>query len=471
MGFKKNYINKKNHKSILNIIWIISIWIVFIIALILIKNIDLIKIIIDENNVLKTEIPEEKGEEIIIWNKEISKDYINILLTGRWGWLHDAPNLTDTIILARIDSKNKLITMLSLPRDLYVEYPWKNKKWWKINWLYASYSFEKKSKEIGMKILKEKITEITWEEIDFFIDIDFNWFKDIIDTIWWIEIDIPQNFVDNQYPDGNWWYKTLIFKKWIWLFDWENALKYVRSRHSTSDFDRSLRQQQVIKSIKNKLTWSYFITSPWKIKELYKVFKSNVYTDLTLTKVIKIAYSISWKNDYEIVSSNMNDSCFYWSSTCDKWWILYIPSRELFNWMSVLLIEWSEQWNLSNYKASKKYSDIIFNYHQIIKENAKINIFNSLKVNHLAWALSNDIKKYWFYIPEKNSIWNTQKVYSKSVIYYNNLSKDSQTLKLLKQFFSWEFKKIASPKYSKDNANIEIIIWEDFLEQNKILKF
>jgi anionic cell wall polymer biosynthesis LytR-Cps2A-Psr (LCP) family protein len=62
----------------------------------------------------------------------------------------------------------------------------------------------------------------------------------------------------------------------------ENALKYARSRHSTSDFDRSLRQQQVIDAIRNKLVSSYLITSPIKIKKLYDVFTEYVYTDIEL---------------------------------------------------------------------------------------------------------------------------------------------------------------------------------------------
>ncbi len=46
-----------------------------------------------------------------------------ILLTGRGGGNHDAPNLTDTIILAGLNTKNHTISLLSIPRDLYVEYP------------------------------------------------------------------------------------------------------------------------------------------------------------------------------------------------------------------------------------------------------------------------------------------------------------------------------------------------------------
>jgi hypothetical protein len=58
-------------------------------------------------------------------------------------------------------------------------------------------------------------------------------------------------------------------------------LKFSRSRHSTSDFDRSLRQQQVIQAVKNKLTSNLLQeTSPAKIVELYNVFTKYLSTDI-----------------------------------------------------------------------------------------------------------------------------------------------------------------------------------------------
>ena len=472
MPFKKNNI-KKTSPLIPNIIWLVSLSLIFILWLILIKNIDFFTFKLDKDNNLNpiTEINENQ-EELIknIKEDEINENKINILVVWRWWWDHDAPNLTDTIILASINTETKLISMLSIPRDLYVEYPWNNSNW-KINWLYAKYKFENSSEEIWMDILKQKVTEITWEKVDYFINLDFNWFTEIIDTIWWIEITIPSHFIDDQYPDWNWGYKTLVFKKWTWIFDWANALKYARSRHSTSDFDRSIRQQQVIKAIKEKLTWGYFFTSPWKIKELYEVFVNHVYTDLNLKTIVKIAYNLNWGSEFKIASSNLNDTCYYWSNTCEKWWFLYTPSRELFWGMSVLLAEWTDIEQLNDYSKLHKYTSIVFNSPEVFTGEYKINIFNSLKINHLAWALSNDIVRYWFNIPAKDSIWNTSQVYSKSIIYYNNIELDSKILRNLKNFFSWEFKEVDLPKYSKDNANIEIIIWQDYLWDNSPFKF
>lgn len=478
MRFKK--INIWKHKNnTLTILGIISIWFIFILGIFVMKHIQFIDINIDNKD--QIEIPvkpnyiDDKWEIQITEETQIKNDAnkVNILLLWRWGWNHDAPNLTDTIILASINFEKQNINMLSIPRDLYVDYDvvWKDEEW-KINWVYAYHSFNKKSKQYWIKKLKSKITEITGEKIDYYANIDFNWFVEIIDTLWWITLTLENNFIDKQYPDGNWWYTTIFFKKWTWLFDWNNTLKYVRSRHSTSDFDRSIRQQQVITAIKDKLNAWYFLKSPSKIKELYDVLLKNIDTDIPFSEMLAIAYKVKVVSNFKVISSNINDTCFYWSATCWKWWLLYVPSREFFNWMSVLLLEWTQKGNISNYKKSKIFSDIIFNNSEFFEENYTVNIFNSTKTNNLASALTNDFLKFGFNIPSTNSIWNTSEIYKKTTIYYNNIESDSITLKVLKMFFNWDIVETRYPQYSKNNAKIEVIIWQDYLlKNNKIFKF
>lgn len=476
MWFKKNTLKKtvpiKKSALIPNLIWAATLWLIVLIWFVLINNTQIFDFKIDKDKSLNPKSQKNQEQNINTKKEEDQlKGKMNILIVWRWWDGHDAPNLTDTIILASINSNDKVISMLSIPRDTYIQYPWKKKSYWKINWLYVKSTHENDSKKIWMENLKNQISEMTWEEIDYYVNIDFEWFKKIIDTIWWVEIDIPANFIDEKYPDWNWWYKTLIFKKWKWIFDGDNALKYARSRHSTSDFDRSIRQQQVIKAIKDKLTGSYFFTSPFKLKELYNVFKEYVDTDISLSTIIKISYSLNAKWEYKIISSNLNNSCFYWSATCSKGWFLYAPDRSSFWWMSVQLVEWTSIKNLNDYETLNKFTDIVFNNPWMYVENYKINVFNGTKQKNTAWKISNDMIRYWFNIPLKNSIWNSDKIYEKSIIYYNNIDENSETIKTLKKFFTWEFKKLQTPYFSKDNAKIEIIIGEDFKWETNPFKF
>lgn len=463
MVFKKKVLKQTN--TLLNIVWVFIIILIFSLGYIAVNSVNL---------GFKSNINWSLTWtwKITIENPTKQKKEINILLVWRWWIWNDAPLLTDTIILAKLNPTKKTISLLSIQRDLYVNYP--DKDWTgKINSVYAHYFAQNlhqsnnrvKADRIWISKLASKIQDITWETIDFYINVDFDWFKKIIDTIGWIEVDIKHSFVDRTFPDWNWWYTTVSFKEWLQTMNWDMALKFSRSRHSTSDFDRSLRQQQVIEAIKNKLL-SINIS---QIKELYDVFIQNLTTDISLENVIDLALNY-WvlKDKYNFISSNFNDSCLTPNSECQKWGILYVPNRAPFWGQWVSLINWSTASRLSNYELSRKYSDIVLNYPLISNENYEINIFNASWWAWVAWSFINEFKRYWFNVSRSN-IYTAPEKYENSIIYYNGIE-DSDTLNALKKFFSGKFEKTLEPKYPMAwknteptrRAKIEIIIWKDY---------
>lgn len=393
----------------------------------------------------------------------------NILITWRWGITNDAPNLTDSIIVWSIDYKKNTISMFSIPRDLYVKFPtgW----YWRINETYSrALSLNKNDKNKAMKVFESLITEITWEEIHYYIDLDFDWFIKIIDSIWWINVDVPSNLYDSTYPWKNHTYTVFSIKKWLQTLNWTTALKYARSRHTTSDFDRSIRQQLIIKWIQEKVLNLGFLTSPTKIKSLYNVIKTNINTDLDIWNIISLAIFFKDVPKDKILSSNLHDWCFYWSLTCTKWGYLYTPNRDDFNGMSVLLAEWATWIKTNNFEAIHVYTNIVFNYPLVYSENLKINIFNATKVGWLATTMAETLNKNGFNIPLKNSIWNIKdEVYEKSVILYSwTWTTKPETVSALEELFLIPSEKTTSmPKYSTDlDTKIEIIIWDDYKTLN-----
>jgi LCP family protein required for cell wall assembly len=136
------------------------------------------------------------------------------------------------------------------------------------------------AKSEARRILTKKIEKITNMSIPYFLQIDFRWFEKVIDAIWWITVDVEKTIVDTAYPDWNRWYETFAIKKWVHNLDWETALKYARSRHSTSDFDRAKRQQVVINAIKDKALSSEILVNPYKIKKILKIIDENFQTNL-----------------------------------------------------------------------------------------------------------------------------------------------------------------------------------------------
>ena len=482
--FKKKKIEKGN--SFVKIFTILAIFLIFLLAIFFIyfiKNIDFLSIkninkhtLNNIKNNLNNNINDVKNNLSTSSNvktniEKNTNNKINILLLWRWWELNDAPDLTDTIILASINKGTQTITMLSIPRDLYVKY-WDD-KFWKINQIYAIEKAKLLSKNKWLKALENKITEITWEKIDYYVNIDFKGFSAFIDAIWWVKITVPHTLIDNRYPDWNWGYRRLIIKKWTWLFNWDVALMYARSRHSTSDFARSQRQQQIIQAVKDKLNEWWFFSKIYKIKKFYDVFKKYVDTDLTMLDMIKIFNQVWTWNKYKVLSFNLNDSCFFWDPNCRAGWLLYVPKRDLFWWSSVVLPNWAYLWNISDYKQIKIFSNLIFNNPNIFKENIKINIYNATKIRWIAWDLATSFIRFWLNIPKNNSIWNIHnKIFKNSVIYYNNSIKDSSTLEFVKMI-TWikNMTKVFTPIKSKDDEVwIEVVLWNDYKKVFKNLE-
>ncbi len=404
---------------------------------------------------------------VIDLSKEKKDVKINFLITWRWGWNHDAPNLTDSIILLWLNLNKWTIIMLSIPRDLYVK-RWEN-AYWKINEIYAySLNKNKKDEDKAMWDLKNKISQITGEKIDYYLNIDFAWFKAIIDMLWWVSVDVEENIYDSTYPTPSWGYTTFTLKKWTWTLDWETALKYARSRHSTSDFDRSLRQQKLISAMKDKIISEWYLSNLWKIKDLYTTAKPYFKTDITLDWIIKLV-SNYWKiaNNSQIISLNLNNTCYYNSPNCSAWWFLYNPPMANFWWASVLIPNWTT-WtkNLEKYDEIQKFSNFVFNYSDMFTEKQEINIFYTWSSKKIAWDLVEGLKQNWFSFPKKNYIWLTETwSYNNTTVYYNNIWENSKTLDALKTILNWEYKEINLPIFSKDpNTRIEIILWDDFNE-------
>lgn len=400
-------------------------------------------------------------------NIDPDQEKINILLTWVWWWDHDGTDLTDTIILASINTKNKTISMLSLPRDLYVNYPsgWAGR----INELYRKWK-ESFSESKAMSYLEDKIEEITWEKTDYFLNIDFAWFTKFVDLLDGIEVDVPFDLIDKDYPDNNWWYETFKIKKWKQVLDWTTALKYARSRHSTSDFDRSLRQQLVIKAIKTKLFNLNYIGNPIKLKALFYAVNSNMKTNMWIKEILYMASLAKDIPNSNIFSFNLNNSCEWWVDTCETWWFLYSPDRGPFWWAAVILPEGATANKISRYIETSKFANIVINTPEILLEKHEINFINATKVSWLAGKFANMFKKYWFNIPDKDSIFSTKDLQEKSKIYYiwNENTKlwvnpGSKTLEAISQFLISEQLPILHPKYSTSPwVKIEIVIWSDY---------
>jgi LCP family protein required for cell wall assembly len=166
----------------------------------------------------------------------------------------------DTIMLLRADPDKKTLTMLSFPRDLVVEHagchghpPWTGR----INEAY-SYCGPR-----GTLLTVKKLTSIP---INYMITVNFKAFINIVDELDGVYMDVDRRyFNDNSSGES---YERIDLKPGYQLLDGEDALDFVRYRHTDSDLYRVVRQQEFVKAVKQR------ISSAWDIFQLPGVVKA-----------------------------------------------------------------------------------------------------------------------------------------------------------------------------------------------------
>lgn len=320
-----------------------------------------------------------------------------------------------------------------------------------------------------MRTLGGKIAEITGEKPDRSIQVDFRAFEKFVDVLGGLEVDVPEDLVDTEYPDDNWGYETFRVKKGKQTFDGATALKYARSRHSTSDFDRSLRQQILVRAIKDKLLSLGTLTSPTKIQALYSAVSSNVKTDMSFKELASLALLAKSVPTDHILSFNLNDSCFQSVSLCNRGGFLYTPARDLFGGASVILPDGATPNDISQYDDIKRYANLVFNYPKMFLEDVEVNVVNATRVSGVANRAALYLKRFGFHIPEKDSIGTTRDPYPKTTVLIpwdeagkTGVDPKSPTVEALSLFVFPDPQIVPANKYAKTpGPKIEIVLGSD----------
>ncbi len=186
--------------------------------------------------------------------------FLNILILG------ENMQLTDTIMLASINTIDKKVTLVSIPRDLFY-----NGR--KINEYYEKF---------GVGELENVINDVTGIMPDKYIVWDMTSFADVVNAVGGIDIDVQKAITDGLYPGADYTYKTVSFTKGYQHMDGQRALEYARSRKSTTDFDRADRQQEVIAALKQKAEEMDLKDNVGKLTEIYNDVQDRIKTDISL---------------------------------------------------------------------------------------------------------------------------------------------------------------------------------------------
>jgi len=342
-------------------------------------------------------------------------DRINFLILGQGGVGHEGPYLTDTIIIASIKPSTGQAAMLSIPRDFSVLIPGYGYR--KIN--EANSIGEINEYEGGGSAYTAKILEDTLDiPIHYWVRIDFEGFKTVIDKLGGIEICVERGFTDEQYPTPDYLIQTLTFEKGCQEMDGDRALMFARSRHGKngegSDFARGARQQKIILAVKEKvLSWKTAI-SPNRIYNIIDTVKNNTQTNIEIWQIPNFI-NLSKKIDLDHTTQKSLDAS---------------QNGYLKNWITdtgtYVLIP-----RTGNYTEIRYLVKNIFQVNLIEQETANLIILNGTEVTGLAQTVADEFTMLGL---RNLDIANSpEKGYEKTVIYKMNDSEDKKkALQLLK---------------------------------------
>jgi LCP family protein required for cell wall assembly len=184
---------------------------------------------------------------------------VNVLLVGYGGPDHDGPYLADSIQILSIDPTTDTTTTIPIPRDFWLEGVAEFPQNGKINDVFAA-GVAEGGLERGGDLMASVLSDVTGLEIEHWLSIDFDGFRDMVDAVGGVTIDNPVAFsyTNNgaSHQAGDWSLGT--FPAGEIHLDGAQALAYSRARFTSvpqesTDFARSIRQARVIAALRSEL--------------------------------------------------------------------------------------------------------------------------------------------------------------------------------------------------------------------------
>jgi LCP family protein required for cell wall assembly len=180
----------------------------------------------------------------------------------------ELPALSDTIMLVRADPEAETVSMLSFPRDLLVEIHCPRRPTWvaRINVAYS---------ECGPTGTVKTVKALTGLDVHYLITVNFRGFKRLISRMGGVWVDVDRRYFNdnsNLIPGVN-TYAPIDLQPGYQRLNGQDALDFVRYRHTDSDFHRIARQQLFVRAFKAQVATS---VSPTSLPKMIDALADNV---------------------------------------------------------------------------------------------------------------------------------------------------------------------------------------------------
>jgi hypothetical protein len=197
-------------------------------------------------------------------------------------------------------------------------------------------------------------------------------------------VDVKHSIADYKYPN-----KTdtgadpFVIQAGVQEMDGETALKYARSRHTTSDYDRAARQQQILAALQQKALSAGVLTNPRTLKKVFDSLTSNMDTNMSWQELLSLA---KFGNDFDrshLVMKGLNEY------RDQEGGFLGAGSQELYG--GFVLLPYS-----GSLDEIHQYANLIFHHRELYYQPAKLQILNATRSSGLAGKASAVLTRYGF---------------------------------------------------------------------------
>lgn len=217
-------------------------------------------------------------------------DRVNILLLGIDRRPGEAfVSRTDSMMVISINAETDSASILSIPRDLYVEIPGYGQDRVNTALVYGARDGDYLD---GAALAMQTVSSNLNIPIHHFVLVDFGAFIRSIDILEGIDVEVPYDINDPDFPDMGYGYDPLYIPAGMQHFDGQTALKYARTRHADSDFNRAYRQQQVLFAARSKALSLGFAELLFRAPSLYREVEDGIRTDLSLEQILRLAKTV-----------------------------------------------------------------------------------------------------------------------------------------------------------------------------------
>ena len=176
------------------------------------------------------------------------------------------PSLSDTIMLVRADPTNKTISLLSFPRDLTVP-------------IYCSSTpvatdrINSAYSRCGSKGTLLTLKHLTGLPVNFLITVNFHGFKEVVDKLGGVWMDVDRRYYNRNVGTIATDYANIDLMPGYQRLDGQQALDFVRFRHTDSDLTRVARQQEFVRSFREQVKQKF---SPTEVPALVNAITGNI---------------------------------------------------------------------------------------------------------------------------------------------------------------------------------------------------